>query len=727
MSLRYGATAETWFLFSDILDLTADMLPAVGNPNAKISANSSMASIGQIPSRYNARDQVVGFPKWTSYTATAQDIERWQEEPDYNIALQCRRVMALDCDVTVNPQADEILAWLDHFTQSNYGVTLPLRRRQGSTKWLALFLCEGDYRKKVVKVDGGIIENLARGQQFILEGTHPSGSRYVLDMRGNSSLPVLSGEQYTAVWSGIVDKFGLEAATEIGSTTRKREANINVEDTTLEHLEVLSWGKNGEAFITCPFNEEHTTESGPTATVYFPAGTNGYQQGHFKCLHAHCSGKSDHDFIEALGVREAQFDIVEAEPASDKEPGKAEKIMPPLERMESGRIKATLPNLQKILNAPEITGVRLRHDTFREEIMFASKGKDDWQQMNDVFYIELRERLEKIGFIPIGRELIRDAVMLVADRNKFDSAEYWLNSLEWDGVRRVSSFANRCLGSEDTQYTRAVSRYMWTAMAGRILQPGVKADMVPILQGAQGRVKSSAIEALVPSEEFFVEISLSEKEDDLARRTKGCLVAEIGELRGLNSRDLESIKAYVVRKHDKWIPKYREQPVNYARRLVFFGTTNDDEFLADRTGNRRWLPFTVNLADKDAIIRERDQLWAEARELFNLTGVCWQEAEQLADKEHGKYMISDAWENEIATWLDTPIDGTASGETPADAEFIMMKDILVDCLGIPISKISRVDEARGARALKDIGYVRRTRRVGGRCVKAWVKDPLYVF
>src|SRR5690606_14634369 len=114
-----------------------------------------------------------------------------------------------------------------------------------------------------------------------------------------------------------------------------------------------------------------------------------------------------------------------------------------------------------------------------------------------------------------------------------------------------------------------------------------KADMAPILVGQQGAGKSTAVAAMAPAPEFFAEISFSEKDEDLARKMRGRLVAEIGELRGLHTREQEAIKAFVSRTHENWIPKYREFAVQFPRRLVFIGTTNKDEFLADETGNRR--------------------------------------------------------------------------------------------------------------------------------------------
>lgn len=187
---------------------------------------------------------------------------------------------------------------------------------------------------------------------------------------------------------------------------------------------------------------------------------------------------------------------------------------------------------------PDFCGLQIRFDQFRDEIMFTPEGTNGWQSFGDPDYLRLRIAMEQRVFKPIGRELIRDVVMLVADENPFDSAITWLNGLSLDGVPRVGSFYHTHFGTEDNPYTRAVSLYMWTALAGRVLSPGCKADMVQILVGAQGVKKSSGVAALSPDPAFFTEISFAEKDDDLARKMRGRLAAEIGELRGLNTREL---------------------------------------------------------------------------------------------------------------------------------------------------------------------------------------------
>ncbi|MBG5918911.1 VapE domain-containing protein [Providencia stuartii] len=376
--------------------------------------------------------------------------------------------------------------------------------------------------------------------------------------------------------------------------------------------------------------------------------------------------------------------------------------LPSFKRDKYGRIESTIDNVAKAVMHPDFIDIEIRFDTFRDEIMFAPTGTNEWQQFSDADYSRLRIAMEKRDFKPVGRELIRDVVLLAAEENQFDSAIEWLTNLEWDGVRRVETFYHTHFGAENTPYTRAVSLYMWTAMAGRVLVPGIKADMVPILIGAQGCGKSTGVAALCPDPTFFTEISFAEKDDDLARKMRGRLVAEIGELRGLNTKELESIKAFVTRTHENWIPKFKEFATQFPRRSLIIGTTNEDEFLADRTGNRRWLPVEVIKVNVDDIRRDVLQLWAEAREMFKADGVQYEAAEYLASHIYEKYTIKDAWLEIIERWLDEP--DLMTGEKPRTRGFLRAADVLREALNLDPKNISRREQMRISNVLQNCGY-----------------------
>jgi predicted P-loop ATPase len=297
----------------------------------------------------------------------------------------------------------------------------------------------------------------------------------------------------------------------------------------------------------------------------------------------------------------------------------------------------------------------------------------------------------------------------------------WLG-LVWDGVARIERFLITYFGTADTPYMRAIAMYLWTAMAGRVLQPGVKADMVPVAVGPQGSRKSSAVAAMSPSIDFVGNADLSTPPDDLARRMRGKLLIELDELKGLSAREAEHIKSFITRTHEEWTPKFVELCTRYARRCVFIGTSNKDDFLADETGNRRWLPFRSGLCDPDGIALARDQLWAEARDLFKLKGVLHRDAENLARVEHSEFAEHDQWETAVKAWLYTPdFDGMLPGNRP----YLTSRDVLKEAIGLPDSQQGRVHQVRIKRVMLRNHYTEGSLRIHGTKTRVYLPESLF--
>lgn len=720
----WGATATDWEHFIQ-LGLSKDLLPVVSKPNGKIASYSRLKTTGKTPSQYNKRREIVGIGEWTRKEATSGDIALWRAQEDYGICVQTRRVRALDIDVDDQAAADIIKDFVrDHLN----GVDLPMRYRNDSGKCLFAFIVEGDLGKRTVRVDGGILEFLATGQQFVAAGTHPKGARYEWEWGLAGDIPVVSLDAFNVLWSQLCDTFGTEKAKEARGKreyTFTGEHSDKVSEFLVDNNYAHGQGKDGQVYIQCPFEHEHSTPSNGTDTAYFPAGSGGYDQGHFKCMHASCSHRTDADFLDAFGYRIAQFDVVEVEEEETTEKDLPEGWV----RDKAGYPKATINNVVLALERSDIAGCIPAYDNFRDEIIFYSKDRKKWDRASDEFFIRLRRHLETCyGFYPIGREMIRDAVLDVAKSNPVDTAEEWLKAQQWDGIERIGTFYSDYMGVEDTPYTRAVSLYTWTGLAGRILVPGLKADMIPVLKSPEGYRKSSAIAAMSPSPDEFVEIDFNERDADLSRKMRGKLVAEVAELRGLRSRELESILAFVTRQHEEWIPKYREFSTTFPRRLIFIATTNEQEFLDGAREHRRWLPMLVqDQADVDAISRDRKQLWAEARERFLKDGLIFANAEKLARDKRSDFRITDSWEDAISTWLNT-VDGVEEDSlTPAERGDIKTLDIARYALGLDPKSIRRGEEMRISAAMGALGYTQERRycRAVKKQVRVWeIKENL---
>ena len=308
--MRYGATLDDWYNLV-LLGYEKDLLPVVSNPNAPVSPKSSLKQLGKVPSRYNRGRQIVGIANWTQHKSTAKEIETWSKEDDFGICIQTREIRALDIDVS-----DPVLAKaIEDFLLC--GKEQPVRRRANSAKLLVPFIMKGEFPKRVVKVEGGIIEFLANGQQFIAIGTHPSGARYE-GLENVDSLPEITIDQFEALWKKLIERFAIEAPS--SSTLRNApDGDYAAPDEVSQYLadqgHVTGIGKEGQHFLKCPFAHEHTDPDAPdgTSTAYFPP-SRGYEQGHWRCLHAHCHNRGDADFLDAIGYRIKDFDVIPPEP-----------------------------------------------------------------------------------------------------------------------------------------------------------------------------------------------------------------------------------------------------------------------------------------------------------------------------------------------------------------------------------------------------------------------------
>lgn len=715
--MTYGATPQEWSAWAKLAG--PDLLPVVMDQSVKISEQSKMQALCKTPSRINQAGEAIGVPGWTSHIASDRDLGRWSTDSRLGICVIGRTVKFIDVDIEDPVRAREVL----EFIQLGLGM-LPRRRRSNSGKFLLAFRLPVDFPKRIIRTPHGIVELLSTKQQAVVCGTHSSGARieWVDDSTGElgvpAELPEVTMAELDVVWQAVIDQFALP-----DGSSEERNGMMPVvprqvgdmADPTVAWLDENGWvtgyERDGKVNVRCPFEDGHSTDSGPSSTTYFPAGVGGFAQGHFRCLHASCSKRTDGDFIEATGAGASEFTDETPLPGGQV----ATQVLPNFARTRTGQIEASLNNVLMALRRPDICGMRIAYDEFTAALM-VDEGKGELRPFHDRDYVALASRLELdplTGFKSIDTARLRAAVNAVGYEHRFDTAGQWIAGLKWDGVPRCERFFSTYFRTADTPYTRAVGLYAWTALAGRCVEPGEKCDMVPVLVGAQNAGKTTGVKAIAPHGDMFTEISLGERDDDLARKMRGTLVGEIGELRGLDSREEEAIKQWITRTHEEWTPKYMEYVTKYPRRLVLFGTTNRDDFLVDDTGNRRWLPMRVGAVDVPAIVRDRDQLWAEARELYAVGGVAWAGAYELAKAEHGLFKASDVWDDAIAEWLGRDdLDGAPRGP-------VRSSDVLVGALGVKVGAVKRSEEIRVAKCLARLGLVKHTRWIDGRAVKVW--------
>lgn len=211
------------------------------------------------------------------------------------------------------------------------------------------------------------------------------------------------------------------------------------------------------------------------------------------------------------------------------------------------------------------------------------------------------------------QQLLRDTVLYEARQNRYHPVLEYLDSLTWDQVARVDTWLSVYLGVEDTPYTRAVGRLLLVAAVRRVRVPGCKFDFMIVFEGSQGTGKSTVLVIMSVNLDWFTDhVPLDEGQPRLVESLQGTWIAEASELAGLRHADVSKLKTFLSARVDKVRPAYGHKVKYFARQCIVVGTTNDNSYLRDATGNRRYLPVKTGTIDLDGLRLVRDQLWAEA-------------------------------------------------------------------------------------------------------------------
>ena len=335
-----------------------------------------------------------------------------------------------------------------------------------------------------------------------------------------------------------------------------------------------------------------------------------------------------------------------------------------LEVDKKGMYKASNKNIVTILENDINLKGKIAYNLFSNRTMV--KGDLPWRSVSDKVRGDIWQDSDDanlrvyidITYGIVAPYKINDGLAIIEKKNKYHPIIDYLNSNTWDKVSRVDTLMIDYLGAEDCEYTRSITRKMLVAAVSRVFNPGIKFDYMLVLVGRQGIGKSYIINLL--GREWYSDSLNTVYGKEAYEQLQNAWILEMAELSATKKADAEAIKHFISKTEDSYRQAYGRRVDTFKRQCVFFGTTNENEFLKDRTGNRRYWPLMVGVNKplknlfKDLNKNEINQIWAEALYLYKCGEklILEGEVEREANLKQEQHLESNSKEGMIREFLN---------------------------------------------------------------------------
>lgn len=386
-------------------------------------------------------------------------------------------------------------------------------------------------------------------------------------------------------------------------------------------------------------------------------------------------------------------------------------------RDEKGRIYANVENALTALRHAAVFRNAFIFDEMRQDAVLmqtlpapedATPSSDPPRVVNDDDVTRAQAWLQRNGFPLIGKEIVGQAIEAFARERRVHPVRDWLEGLVWDGVSRIDRWLFTYLGAKaeddaSIEYVRMIGKMFLIAMVARVFQPGCQCDYMLVLEGPQGALKSTACRALA-GDWFTDSLPSSVTSKDARQHLRGKWVIEIKELASFKKAETEDLKSFIDRRDEEYRPPYAKRNVVERRQCVLVGTTNEDVYIKDDSGGRRYWPVIVTLILIEALLEDRAQLFAEALIAYR-RGERWWPTQADEDRyfkpQQERRQDQDAWLPTISHWLQSQIE-----------QRFTVSMIARGCLGFDgEARIGRVEQNRIVNVLRELKWIQqRTER-----------------
>ena len=234
---------------------------------------------------------------------------------------------------------------------------------------------------------------------------------------------------------------------------------------------------------------------------------------------------------------------------------------------------------------------------------------DEWEVLVDSKYSDIRILIaEATGKRVLPRD-VKDVVDSSLAKRIHPVRQYVGTLPQWDGIDRVGPLI-RCIhvhsihpnktDAEVQEYLEWAVHKWLVAMIATWLEDRKENQAILTFIGPQGIYKTTFFRLLLPPQlqPYFWENSHNSfhSKDDHFSLSENCLV-EIEEIEAFEGKDLAELKGLVTSEQVKERRPYDRYRSHKYRMASLCASGNEQYILTDKTGNRRWLCFWVDMID----------------------------------------------------------------------------------------------------------------------------------
>lgn len=341
---------------------------------------------------------------------------------------------------------------------------------------------------------------------------------------------------------------------------------------------------------------------------------------------------------------------------------------PKLVLTDQGNIKSTSPaNVVMCLKADEQLGQYLRRNDFSQEYELTQEirlGNTTFQagELPASFVSVLTVYFENnLGVVYSPNAMKAGLETFFSERSYNPVKEYMERvAMKWDGRKRIRRMFQHYLGAEDTELISKIAEMWIVGAVAKVYEPFVKFDYVLDLVGGQGVGKTSLLQK-IGGPWYTDAVTDFNNKDNFDIMLKSLIVND-DEMVASNRMSFAETKAFISKTSLRYRRPYMSKTEEFAKNFILARTTNQVEYLKDKTGERRFLSVMVDGAKQKKHPMEIeqatiDQIWGEAvsiyKEGFELKFDAETETELETYRE--KFVYLDEVEVQVLDYLKMPI------------------------------------------------------------------------